>query len=261
MLEAFIHKMLKALAVLAFSFLLLSSAAFAGTKTYIYAASSLTGAITKAASDFKAKTDLSVIPVFGASSTLARQIIQGAPANLFISANPLWMDKVSESQLIEVGSRHDLATNQLILIAPLSNSTAVDLSDPENLMSRMKGNRIAVADPNHVPAGLYAKKALQTLKIWPRIKNHLAMAANVRIALSYVERGEVPFGVVYASDIVERANIKTVALFPATSHPPIIYPIALIRSQSTETAKAFYQFLQSMQGRAILTQFGFTPLP
>ena len=253
--------MLRALYTLAIALFVLSPAAFAKTKTYIYAASSLTGTITKAARDFNAKTGLSVIPVFGASSTLARQIIQGAPANLFISANKLWMDKVSQHQLIVLGSRLDLTANQLILIAPKSSNIAVSLSDTKNLTSVLSGNRIAIADPNHVPAGLYAKKALQTLKIWPHIKDHLAMAANVRIALSYVERGEVPFGIVYKSDSVGRTNIKTIALFPVITHPPILYPMALIRTNSTETAKAFYQFLQSMQGRAILSQFGFTPLP
>lgn len=241
--------------------ILLRPYAVTAEKTYVYSASSLTGAITKATQDFKLDTGLNVIPVFGASSTLARQITQGAPANIFISANPFWMNKVEETELIEVGSRHPLASNRLILIALDTSTSYTDLFAPEILLPKIKNQRIAIANPNHVPAGMYAKKALQTLNLWPQIKNNLAMAANVRIALSYVERGEVPFGIVYESDIVGRLNIKKVTDFPATSHPPIIYPMAVMRLKSTKTAKAFQRFLQSLKGRAILTQFGFTPLP
>ena len=238
-----------------------SSVVVAAEKTYVYSASSLTGAITKATQDFKVDTGLIIVPVFGASSTLARQIIQGAPANIFISANSFWMNKVGETKLIEAGSRQPLVSNRLILIALETDLPFIDLLAPETLLTEIKNQRIAIANPNHVPAGMYAKKALQKLNLWPQIKNNLAMAANVRIVLSYVERGEVPFGVVYESDIVGRLNIKKVADFPITSHPPIIYPMAIMRLKSTKTARAFLQFLQSQKGRAILSQFGFIPLP
>jgi molybdate transport system substrate-binding protein len=238
-----------------------SSEAVVAEKTYVYSASSLTGAITKAVNDFKVVTGLNVVPVFGASSTLARQITQGAPANLFISANSLWMDKVEETKLIENGSRYPLASNRLILIALRTNPSPINLFSPEILLARIKNQRIAIANPNHVPAGMYAKEALQTLNLWAKIKNNLAMAANVRIALSYVERGEVPFGIVYESDIVGRSKVKSVANFPTNSHPPIIYPIAITRLKPSKTAQAFHRFLQSQKGRAILTQFGLTPIP
>ena len=238
-----------------------SSVVVAAEKTYVYSASSLTGAITKATQEFRVDTGLKVIPVFGASSTLARQINQGAPANIFISANSLWMNKVEETRLIEAGSRHPLVSNTLVLIALETNLSLIDLFEPETVLTKVKNQRIAIANPNHVPAGIYAKKALQTLNLWPKIKNNLAMAANVRIALSYVERGEVPFGIVYVSDIVGRLSIKKVAHFPSTSHPPIIYPMAVMRLKSTKTVRAFRRFLQSQKGRAILTQFGFIPLP
>jgi molybdate transport system substrate-binding protein len=256
-----IFEMLKCFSTFFLICLLYNPIVVAAEKTYVYAASSLTGAITKAIQDFKVDTGLIVVPVFGASSTLARQIIQGAPANIFISANSLWMNKVEETQLIETGSRHPLASNRLILIALETNLPFINLFTPETLLTKIKNQRIAIANPNHVPAGMYAKKALQTLNLWSQIKNNLAMAANVRIALSYVERGEVPYGIVYESDIVGRMNIKRVANFPSTSHPTIIYPLAIMRLKSTETAQAFRRFLQSQKGWAILTQFGFTPLP
>jgi len=253
--------MLKCFSIFFLICLLFRPLAVAAEKTYVYAASSLTGAITKATQNFMLATGLNVVPVFGASSTLARQITQGAPANLFISANLLWMDKVEEAALIESGSRHQLASNKLVLIALESKSPPIGFLKPKILLTRIKNQRIAIANPNHVPAGMYAKEALQTLSLWPIIKNNLAMAENVRIALSYVERGEVPFGIVYKSDVVGRPNIKSVAHFPKTSHPSIIYPMAVLRLKSTETVKAFQRFLQSQKGRAILTQFGFTPLP
>ncbi len=242
-------------------FFFLSRVDVVAEKTYIYTSSSLTGAITKLAYDFKMQTGLNVLPVFGASSTLARQITQGAPANLFISANNLWMDKVEDAGLIETGSRHQLVSNRLILITQGTNRSPIRLFTPETFLIKIKNQRIAVADPNHVPAGIYAKKALQTLKLWPMIKNKLAMAANARIALSYVERGEVPFAIVYSSAIFGRSNIKSVANFPPTSHPKIIYSMAVLRLKSNEKVKAFQRFLQSQKGQAILTKFGFIPLP
>jgi molybdate transport system substrate-binding protein len=256
-----ILEMLKCFSTFFLICLLYNPIVVAAEKTYVYAASSLTGAITKAIQDFKVDTGLIVVPVFGASSTLARQIIQGAPANIFISANSLWMNKVEKTQLIETGSRHPFASNRLILIALETNLPFINLFAPETLLNKITNQRIAIANPNHVPAGMYAKKALQTLNLWSQIKNNLAMAANVRIALSYVERGEVPYGIVYESDIVGRINIKRVANFPSTSHPTIMYPLATMRLKSTKTAQAFRRFLQSQKGRAILSQFGFIPLP
>ena len=253
--------MLKYLLIFFSISLLLRPEVVTAEKTYVYSASSLTGAITRATQDFKLVTGLEIVPVFGSSSTLSRQITQGAPANLFISANSLWMNKVEETELIELGSRHPLASNRLILIALKTNPLSNNLFTPKALLTKIKNQRIAIANPNHVPAGIYAKKALQTLKLWPQIKNNLAMAANVRIALSYVERGEVPFGIVYESDIVGRMKVKRIASFPTTSHPPIIYPMAVMRLKSTETIHAFQRFLQSQKGRAILSQFGFIPLP
>ena len=241
--------------------LLLCPLVVSAKKTYVYSASSLTGAITRAAKVFEVDTGLKVVPVFGASSTLARQIIQGAPASLFISANLLWMDKVEEAGLIELGSRQQLASNRLILIALETTTSPNVVVSPETLLTKIRNQRVAIANPNHVPAGMYAKKALQTLNLWPMIKNNLAMAANIRIALSYVERGEVPFGIVYKSDITGRSNIRNIANFPKTSHPPIIYPMAVMHLKSTQTAKIFQRFLQSQKGRAILTQFGLIHLP
>ena len=238
----------------------LPSVLSANEKTYVYAASSLTGAMTQAATTFEAETHQRITLVFGASSTLARQIIQGAPANLYVSANSLWMDMVAGKGLIEADSRHDIAGNRLALVAPVSDSAFLDVLDPNALMSRLGKGHLAIADPRHVPAGMYAEKALRYLKLWSLVKSRLATASNVRIALAYVERNEVPLGVVYASDLYGRTKIKIVAMIPETSHPRIRYPMAVIKANTSPTAIAFQRFLQSSKGRAILTQFGFQAL-
>ena len=232
----------------------------ASEKTYVYAASSLTGAITKAANVFEAETQQRVIPVFGASSTLARQIMQGAPANIYISANSLWMDKLESKGLIKTGTRHDIAGNRLVVIAPLADGAPLDLSNAKALISRLAKGHLAIADPQHVPAGMYAKEALRNLNLWTDVKDRLATAANVRIALTYVERGEVRLGVVYASDLYGRKKVIKVAVIPDKSYPAIRYPMAAIKTNASSASIAFQRFLQSSQGRAILSQFGFQPL-
>ncbi len=232
----------------------------AAGKTYVYAASSLTGAVTTLCAALEGQSGQRFIPVFGASSTLARQILQGAPADLYISANALWMDKVEEAGMIEPGSRMDIAENQLVVAAPTTTAAPLELSDPNTFLKRLGKGRLAMGDPAHVPAGIYGKQALTRLGLWDAVQNRLAAAANVRLALTFIERGETPLGIVYASDLVGRADARAVAVFPAESHSPIRYPLATIRGKSSPEAIAFRRFLQSADGRAILTRYGFQPL-
>lgn len=232
----------------------------AADKTYIYAASSLTGAISQLCNALEAQTGHSFIPVFGASSTLARQIIQGAPAQLFISANAQWMDRVEAAGMIEPDSRLDIAVNKLIVAAPATLATPLELSSPSAFLARLGKGRLAMGDPTHVPAGIYAKQALISLGLWDAVKSRLAATANVRLALTFIERGETPLGIVYASDLIDRTDAKKIAIFPSESHSPIRYPLATIQGKSSPGTIAFRRFLQSAQGRAILIKFGFQPL-
>jgi len=234
--------------------------ASAAERTYLYAASSLTGAMTALAAELETTSGHQLIAVFGASSTLARQILQGAPAHIFISAHPLWMDKIADKDLLEPGSRRLIANNRLVVAASRADAAALDLANTKALLQRLGNGRLAMADPNHVPAGIYGKQALQTLGLWGMLQDRLAIASNVRIALSYIERGETPLGIVYASDLVGRPQVTAVALFPDQSHAPISYPMAVLRGRSNAATKAFQQLLQSDKGRAILTRFGFQPL-
>jgi molybdate transport system substrate-binding protein len=248
-----------ALAVL-FMGWLLAIPATASEKTYVYAAASLTGAISTVVDQLEKTTGLRVVPVFGASSTLARQILNGAPANLFISAHPVWMERLASEQVIEPESLRSIAKNRLVLATGQADKAAIDLSRPQALLERLGTGRLAIADPDHVPAGLYARQALQSLNLWNPLKSRLAIAANARITVAYVERQETPVGIIYASDLTGRPGLSPIATFAEASHAPILYPMALIRGKSNPVTDAFRQFLQSKDGRAILTQFGFQAL-
>lgn len=234
-------------------------AAHSAEKTYIYAASSMTGAVTTLIERQQIKTAHRYIPVFGASSTLARQIIQGAPAHIFITAHPDWMDQIINHNLIEPESLRNIAKNRLVIAAPVSNGLPLDMSDPRAFLARLAHGRMAISDPNHVPAGIYGKQALQNLGLWSGVKDRLAIASNVRITLSYIARAETALGIVYASDLYGQSDIKSVALIPEKSHSTIVYQIAVVREKATESARAFQRFLQSEKARAILGQFGFQP--
>lgn len=193
---------------------------------------------------------------FAASSALARQIEAGAEAGLFVSADEAWMDTVARSGAIADNSRADLVTNRLVLIAPAEDDSAFALGD---LRRELGDGRLAMADPDAVPAGRYARQALGSLGLWDRVKDRIASAENVRVALALVARGEAPFGVVYATDALAEPGVRVNATFPADSHEPIRYPVARLRSSQGPDAEAFRAFLLSPEGQAIFARFGFGP--
>ncbi len=232
----------------------------AKAKTYVYAASSLTGVITELGKQYNAKTGNPMVPVFGASSTIARQIKNGAPAHIFISANTLWMDQLESDGFLVPSSRQEIAGNRLVLAAPAAGPSNLPGLNLAPLLTHLQNGRFAIADPKHVPAGIYAKQALRALGLWKGLHQHLAIASNARLALAFIERGDAPLGIVYASDLVGRSRIQSVALIPENSHAPILYTAALIRGKSTPAAIAFLQTLQSDKARAILKRYGFKPL-
>lgn len=196
---------------------------------------------------------------FAASSTLARQIQQGAPADLFLSAAPEWMDELEKRSRLQADSRRDLLGNRLVLIA----TTRRPLPDrPGEFDPAALHGRFAIGDPAHVPAGKYAESALRSLGWWPALRSRLVPAGDVRAALRFVARGECEYGLVYASDAQE-AGVRQVMLLPAATHPPIRYPIALIErddDSSRAAARAFYDFLFSPRAAAVFEEYGFTAL-
>ena len=196
---------------------------------------------------------------FAASSAAARQIEAGAPADLFVSADEEWMDELEGQDLLVEGSRAVLATNRLVLIAPAGSRIGIEPGPGFPLADALEGGRLAVAETGSVPAGRYAKAALVNLGVWEDVADRLAPAENVRAALQLVARGAAPLGITYASDALSEPAVEVVGEFPAASHPPIRYPLALVAAGGHPQAEAFRGFLLSPEGAAILARHGFGP--
>ncbi|WP_328717266.1 molybdate ABC transporter substrate-binding protein [Halomonas elongata] len=238
--------------------LTLASSASAGERVELFAAASMTDAIDRAVARFEATHDVDVVPVYAASSTLARQIANGAPAELYISANVEWMDWLGE-QGVTLSERADLVHNRLALVAPADTTREpFTPGEGETLAARLgDSERLAVGDPAHVPAGIYARQALQSLGEWEALAPRLARADNVRAALALVERGEAPLGVVYRTDAEASDGVRLLGLFPSDAHEPIIYPIAAIGAHPSEGALTFRRWLESDDAKAIFQRAGF----
>lgn len=226
----------------------------------VFAAASLTDALTEAAEAFTAETGITVRLSFAASSALARQIETGAPATVFVSANRQWIDHLESAGLIVATSRFDLAGNRLALIAPRGSDLPAGFAPAADLPDALGDGRLAVGDPDHVPAGQYARAALVAMGLWPELESRLARTGDVRGALALVARGEVPFGIVYATDAAIAEGVEIVALLPADAHPPIAYPAALTGA-ADDDARAFLAFLRRPAARAIFRARGFAPPP
>ena len=195
---------------------------------------------------------------FAASSTLARQIEQGAPASVFASADEQWMDYLAKRNLIIPDTRHDLLGNDLVLVVPANQPTHVDIRPGFNLAGLLgAGGRLAVGDPAHVPVGIYAEQALRKLGLWPSVADHLARTDDVRSGLLLVERGEAPAGIVYATDAATTQGVMIAGRFPAGSHDPVTYPFAMVKGGDTPQARAFFDFLFGPQARKVFEQRGF----
>jgi molybdate transport system substrate-binding protein len=224
----------------------------------VFAAASLTDSLKAVADAYKAKTGVTVTLSFGASSTLARQIDQGAQADIFMSADTDWMDFLQKGGLVAEGSRKDLLGNRLVLITALGSKAAPSIAPHFDLAGALGEGRLALADPASVPAGKYAKAALVSLGVWDSVASKVAPAENVRVALEYVARGEAPLGIVYATDAKASPSVKVVGIFPENSHAPVTYPVALTKSASP-AARGFLAFLGGGSARAIFQRAGFTP--
>ncbi|OSN02023.1 molybdate ABC transporter substrate-binding protein [Lonsdalea populi] len=248
------------LAVFTLSLGMIAAACAATEKVTVFAAASLTNALQEIAERYQQEKPVSIVASYASSSTLARQIEQGAPADIFISADQQWMDYAQNKQLIENGSRYTLLGNALVVIAPKSADVkTIDINAATVWKSLLKGGRLAVGDPDHVPAGIYAKEALQNLKAWDTVSPLMARASDVRGALALVEREEAPLGIVYGSDAVASAKVKVVGTFPAGSHKPVEYPVAIVKSHDTAAAKSFSDYLKTSQAADVFKRHGFTP--
>lgn len=238
--------------------LVLSATAKAADLT-IFAASSLTDALTEVEKTYHAKTGHSAVMSFAASSVLARQIEASGGADIFISADNDWMDYLDNRNLMNSASRRNVLGNHLVLIAPKDSNVALTIAPRFDITGALKGGRLALADPDSVPAGKYARTALSALGVWNGVADRLAQAENVRVALAYVARGEAPLGIVYSTDALTEKNVRIVAIFPENSHPPITYPAALTK-EAKPVAKEFLDHLGTLEARAIFRKYGFVIL-
>lgn len=236
----------------------ISAAAARAEDVVVFAAASTTNALTEIGQMFTAKTKIGVKSSFASSSTLAKQIEQGAPAQIFVSADQKWADYLDGKKLLAPGTRTDLLGNSLVLISP-ADSKAPDLKIEQgfDLVAALQGGRLSVGDPDHVPAGIYAKEALTNLGVWNVLEPRLARQNDVRSALALVERGETPFGIVYSTDASVSKGVKVVGTFPASSHQPVTYPVALVAGQDSPAAKDFFAFMKSADAKAVFKKYGF----
>lgn len=226
----------------------------------VFAAASLTGALGQVAQRFENGTGHDVVMSFAGTSALARQIGQGAPANVFVSANAAWMDTLAAEGWIVPDTRFDLVSNRLVLIAPVSGAAPVALDDPEAFQHALGQGRLAMALVEAVPAGIYGKAALEALALWDEVRGRVAQTDNVRAALALVAVGAARFGIVYASDAQAEGRVEIVASFPAARHPPIRYPAAAVAGRESPAATEFLAFLAGPEAQAILVQHGFAPV-
>lgn len=241
---------------------LAASTAAPGTPISVFAAASMKEALDEATAAYQADTGQAVRVSYAASSALARQIEQGAPADVFVSADLDWMDYLQQRGLLDDASRRNLLGNTLVLVAPSTGKARAAALKPGVDLLPLLGNdgRLALALTASVPAGKYAKAAFTALGVWPALAPRVAEAENVRAALMLVARGEAPLGVVYGSDAKAEPRVRVLATFPADSHPPIVYPVARLKAATHPQADAFLRWLQTPAADAIFRRHGFRVL-
>ena len=235
-----------------------SPASAQGQKLIIFAAASLKDALDEVNVAYQHENSQETATSYAASSTLAKQIEAAAPADVFISADLDWLDYLAKRNLIKPETRANLLGNRLVLIAPVNSPLNLAIGPNFSLAQALGNGRLAIADPNAVPAGRYGKAALESLGVWSTIADRLAPAENVRAALALVARGETPLGIVYQTDAASDKDVKIVGIFPQDTHPPIIYPIAVVVSSTNPAALGYLAYLKSRAARPTFEKHGFT---
>lgn len=242
---------------LAAASLLAAPLAHAEDRIVVFAASSLKNALDSASARYHAGGGAEVAASYGGSMALARQIIAGAPADVFISADEASMDEAAKGNAIKPDSRADFLANTLVVVAPKTAAFDSLRLDRDAFAKALGDQKLATGDVATVPAGKYARTALARLGLWEAVEPHLALTSDVRAALAFVARGEAPLGIVYATDAAAEPKVKIVATFPADSHPPILYPIAITLAAKHPEAAKFVDFLKAGDARAIFAAQGF----
>ncbi|UPA25033.1 molybdate ABC transporter substrate-binding protein [Shinella oryzae] len=254
------RRLLLKLVVAAFAALPLALPAVAAEKVTVFAAASLKNALDAANAAWQAETGNETAVSYAASSALAKQIEAAAPADLFISADLAWMDYVAEKKLIRDDTRSNLLGNRIVLVAPKDAAKAVDIKEGFDLAGLVGDGKLAMGAVDSVPAGKYGKAALEKLGVWPAVESKVAGAESVRAALALVSRGEAPYGIVYETDAAADPGVAIVGTFPEDSHPPIIYPVAILAESRSPAAAAYLDFLKSEKAAPFFTGQGFTIL-
>lgn len=223
----------------------------------VFAAASLKNALDEANAAYRKQSETGVSASYAASGALAKQIENGAPADVFISADLEWMDRVQEKGLIRPDTRANWLGNRLVLVAPANSAAKLDVKPGLDLAAVLKGGRLAMGDPKFVPAGRYGQTALEKLGAWDAVQNNLALSDSVRAALALVSRGEAPLGIVYETDVAADKGVKIVGVFPEDSHPPIVYPVALTAGSKNPDAPKYLAWLKSRAAAPFFEKQGF----
>ena len=229
----------------------------AADEVVVFAAASLKNALDTIAADFQNSTGHTVTISYAGSNALAKQILEGAPADIFISAAVNWMDEVEKAGLVVPGSREDLLGNTLVLVAHGKGAKPVEIDPDFDLKSLLGDGKLSMAMVDSVPAGQYGKASLESLGLWPSVEGAVAQSENVRAALALVSSGEAPYGVVYGSDAVADDDVSVVGTFPDDSHKPITYPAALLTGARDAADTAFFEALSSDASDATFAAEGF----
>ena len=227
----------------------------------VFGAASLKNALDEANAQYQRDTGRKVVVSYAASSALAKQIENGAPADIFMSADLDWMDYLAERKLIKPGTRANFLGNKIVLIAAADSKLTLTIAPNFPLAQALGNGRLAMADPASVPAGKYGKAALEALGVWSSVADKIAPAQDVRATLVFVSRGEAPLGIVYQTDAAADKGVKIVGAFPASSHPPIIYPLAVTATSTNPDTAAYIAFLKSTAARPAFEKQGFVLLP
>jgi molybdate transport system substrate-binding protein len=226
----------------------------------VFAAASLKNALDDVAAAWKDRSGKDATVAYAASSALARQIEEGAPADVFVSADVPWMEYLAERDLVKNDTIIELLANRLVLVAPADSAATIEIGPGFDLAGALGDGRLAMGQVDSVPAGRYGKEALTSLGVWESVAGHVAQAENVRAALALVARGEAPLGIVYETDARAEKAVRVVGVFPEDSHAPIVYPAAIVAASTSDDAAAFMDFLGTPEAAALLEKQGFTVL-
>jgi len=226
----------------------------------VFAAASLKDALDAVNAQWQADAKHKAAISYAASSALAKQIEAGAPADVFISADLDWMKYLADRKLIRPETQSTLLGNRIVLVAPKDSAVQLTIVPNFALAEALGDGRLAMADVRAVPAGKYGQAALETLGVWDSVKDRIAQAENVRATLALVSRGEAPLGIVYQTDAAADTGVKIVGTFPADSHPPILYPVAVLAGSDKPEARAFVDYLKSPAAKPLFEKQGFTVL-